>query len=169
MVPDIERVKGIHPGAILKHTLKKRGIKNIDLAIAIDEHPQTLTAIAKERRGINAKLSYKLGNFFSIAEDYFMFLQAAYEVKSFRCSKKQIKNPLLGKFRPAIFWDTKLENIDYLIHKRSVIQRVLERGNREEIKNLIDIYSLEDIKKEISMIHNSFIPRYKENVQKYIH
>ncbi len=80
MLPDLESVKGIHPGAILKRELKKRGIKSIDLANEIDEHPQTINAITKERRGMNAKLSFKLGDYFDMPHEYFMLLQAAHEV-----------------------------------------------------------------------------------------
>lgn len=168
MIPKLERVKGIHPGAILKRELKKRGIKSIELAKAINEHPQTINAISKERRGMNAKLSFKLGDYFNISQEYFMFLQAAYEVNSIRLSEEEGKNPLLGKFRKSIFWDTNIAHIDYKKNKRSVIQRVLERGNSKEIKHLIKIYSLEEIKRNMPHIESSFIPKYKENILKYI-
>ena len=168
MLPEFNRVKGIHPGAILKRELKKRRIKSIQLAKEIGEHPQTINAISKERRGINPKLSYKLGEFFKISEDYFMLLQAAYEVSIIKKSKLNNINPLKGKFRDSIFWDTKLELIDHQKNKRSIIQRVLERGTHQEIKNLIKIYSLNTIKQELLKIENSFIPNFEKNVNKYI-
>ena len=167
-MPEIKRIKGIHPGAILKRELKKRRIKSINLADDINEHPQTINAITKERRGINPKLSFKLGDYFSIANDYFMILQATYEVENYRKSQIKKSNPILGKFRKSIFWDTRIELIDYKKNKRFIIQRILERGNKEEIKNLIKIYSLPTIKNEIPKIDNSFIPRYKENIRRYI-
>ena len=168
MLPKLERIKGIHPGAILKRELKKRGIKSIDLAKDIDEHPQTINAITKERRGINAKLSFKLGDYFNISNEYFMMLQAAHEVEVYRKSQTESTNPLLGKFRKSIFWDTKIELIDYNKNRRSVIQRILERGNKKEIKSLIKIYSLPTIRKELANIEYSFVPKYEENVNKYI-
>lgn len=169
MLPELKRIKGIHPGAILKRELKKRNIKAITLANAINEHAQTINAITKERRKINPKLSYKLGNYFNINHDYFMLIQASFEVSSFKKSALESTNPLKGKFRISIFWDTRIELIDFEKNKRSVIQRILERGNQKEIKNLIKIYSLDTIKNEIKKIKNSFIPKYNENIRKYIH
>lgn len=168
MLPDFKRVKGIHPGAILKRELKKREIKSIKLAHEIKEYPQTINAITKERRGINPKLSYKLGNYFNYSADYFMLLQAAYEVESYKKMNIQKENPLKGKFRDSMFWDTRMDLIDYQKNRRSVIQRVLERGNQLEIKNLIEIYSLVTIRIEILKIENSFIPKYDRNIRKYI-
>jgi len=168
MLPDLERVKGIHPGAILKRELKKRGIRSIDLANEIDEYPQTINAITKERRGVNAKLSIELGGYFEIPNDYFMILQACYEVNTFKNSELRKTNPLLGKIRRSIFWDTNIELIDIEKHRKFIIQRILERGNKQEIKSLIKIYTLKTIKNELPKIKNSFIPNYQDNIRKYI-
>ena len=81
MIPELSKIKGIHPGAILKRELKKLGLKNNELADKLEEHKQTISAILHQKRGINATLSIKLGHFFGIEEDYFMLLQASYEVK----------------------------------------------------------------------------------------
>jgi len=167
-MPNINRIKGIHPGAVLKRELKKRKIKSISLANDINEHPQTINAITKERRGINAKLSFKLGDYFNISNEYFMMIQAAHEVENYRKSEVDNINPFIDHFRKSIFWDTKIELVDFRKNKRSIIQRVLERGNREEIKKLIKIYTLPTIKKELANINNSFIPKYQQNISKYI-
>jgi len=166
MLPDFNKVKGVHPGAILKRELKIRNLKSIELAKSIDEHPQTINAITKERRGVNPKLSIKLGEYFEVTTDYFMLLQASYEVS--RMIEKDFGNPLLGKLRSALFWDTEISKIDSQKHKRAIIQRVLERGNRKEIKELINFYGLEMIKKEVGQIEKSFIPNYEKNVLEYI-
>lgn len=168
MLPELKKIKGIHPGAILKRELKNRGIKSIDLANVINEHPQTISAITKEKRGINAKLSFKLGEYFNVSHYYFMILQATFEVNSYRKSEIRKFNPLLGKIRKSIFWDTKIESIDYEQNRRFVIQRVLERGNEQEINCLIEIYTLKTINEELPKIKNSFITIYKENIRKYI-
>ncbi len=168
MLPSLDRIKGIHPGAVLKREIQKRKLKSIEFASEINEYPQTINAITKERRGINAKLSYKLGEYFEIPHDYFILIQAAFEVEAYRKSKLEMSNPLIGKFRNSLFWDTRIESIDYQKNKRSVIQRTLERGNKTEIKNLIQLYSLDTINKELDSIKNSFIPNFQVNIQKYI-
>lgn len=50
MKTEIEKYKGIHPGLILEHELKKRKIAKNQFASAIDQHRQTLNAITKGRR-----------------------------------------------------------------------------------------------------------------------
>jgi len=81
MLPDSKKIKGIHPSLALKKAMKDKDIKAIELAEAIGEHKQTISAILNERRSINPVLSVKLANFFKVPEDYFMLLQASYDVK----------------------------------------------------------------------------------------
>jgi len=37
--------------------------------------------------------------------------------------------PNLSLLRTILFWDTKIETIDWQKHKKAVINRVFERGN----------------------------------------
>jgi hypothetical protein len=97
-----------------------------------------------------------------------MILQACYEVNTFKNSELRKTNPLLGKIRRSIFWDTNIELIDIEKHRKFIIQRILERGNKQEIKSLIKIYTLKTIKNELPKIKNSFIPNYQDNIRKYI-
>ncbi len=166
-LPEYERVKGIHPGAILKRELKKRSLKAVALANSIDEYPQTINAITKEKRGINPKLSIKLGEYFRIDKEYFMLLQASFEVKSI--IQRSYKNPLIGKVRKSIFWDTNFNKIDFIKNKRSVIQRILERGNEIEINELVKLYGKPTIKEELKYINNSISPYFSKNINRYIH
>lgn len=112
MLPEIAKIKGVHPGLVLKRELKRNHIKSSALAMAIGEHKQTLSAIINQRRGINPELSVKLGSYFDIEEDYFMMLQAAYEVKNSLAAKQQ-RTPDLSKFRKVLFWDTSMNKIDW--------------------------------------------------------
>ncbi len=168
MLPNFNSVKGIHPGAILKRELKRRNLKSNELAKSIDEYPQTINAITKERRGINPKLSIKLGKYFETKYDYFMLLQASFEVSKALETQHPIPHPLKEKFRIALFWDTDIEKIDLAKNKNFIIKRILERGNEKEIQALIDLYTLPVIKTAIDQLPNSFIPNYRRNVEKYI-
>jgi len=164
-LPNFDRVKGIHPGVILKRELTRRSLKAIDLANAIGEYPQTVNAITKEKRGVNPKLSIKLGKYFDIYAEYFMLLQASYEVNKALCQAKI--NPLEGKVRQSLFWDTELDKLDLVKHKRYITQRILERGSKSEIEELIKLYGKEDISKEILQISNSILPSFEKNVKKF--
>ncbi len=162
MLPRIAKIKGIHPGLILKRELKRNNIKSTELAMAIDEHKQTLSAIINQRRGINPTISIKLAEHFNIDKDYFMLLQASYDVNQTAKSKFK-KQPNLNKIRKAIFWDTTFDKIDWDKNKRAVIQRILERGNTIEINEIISFYGRKLMSKEIKTINNSYLPTFKKN------
>ncbi len=168
MLPRYKDIKGIHPGAILKRELRKRNIKSIALAKSIKEHPQTINAITQERRGINPKLSIKLGKILGADSDYFMLLQASYEVKVIEMKNKNSDGSLSDKIRRVIFWDTDFDKIDWNKNRRAVIKRILERGTENEIKELIAFYGLDTIRLEIRNIKSHFLPSYQENIKRYI-
>ncbi len=165
MLPDLSKIKGVHPGVILKRELKKLDLKDIELANAINEHKQTIHAVLNKKRGINPKLSIKLAKYFNIEKDYFMLLQASYNVKE--ALKLDEKTPNLNKFRKVLFWDTSLDKIDWSKNKKAIIKRVLERGNKEEINELINFYGKGSIKEELKHIESSRIPAFQKNILKY--
>ncbi|WP_066633338.1 HigA family addiction module antitoxin [Labilibacter marinus] len=169
MLPDINKIKGIHPGAILKREIKKRGLKNKDLALMLDEHAQTISAILKEKRSVNPKLSIRLGKQLGVEEDYFMLLQASYDVKKAYQETSKKLFPNLKSIRKAIFWDTDFDKIDWLKNKRAIIKRVFERGNELEISEILNFYGTADVRHEISSIGSSYLDSFSKNVAKYLH
>ncbi len=168
MFPELNKIRGVHPGAILKRALKKRKLKANELATALEEYPQTINAITKERRGMNAKLSIALGDYFGIEKDYFMLLQACYEVQLLANSNDESQDPFDGKIRPIIFWDTEIKRIDLDKNRRYIIQRILERGNKEEITYLLKIYGISVVKAEVKKIKQSFHPSFEKNVKRFV-
>ncbi len=169
MLPEISKVKGIHPGAILKRALKKIGLKNNELANSIGEYAQTISAILNEKRGINPNLSIKLGKEFGVEYDYFMVLQASYEVKKLQLKKPNSETPDLKKIRKSLFWDTHFNTIDWAKNRKAIIKRIFERGNDIEIKEIIAFYGKKAVSKELKNIKNDFLPSFKYNVNKYNH
>ena len=168
MLPRFNKIKGIHPGVILKRELRKRKLKGIELANSIGEFPQTINAITKERRGINPKLSIKLGEYFGVSNDYFMILQASYEVGVANELNNIKIDPPKDVFRKMIFWDTEYEKIDWIKNKRAIIRRVFERGSSSEITELVKFYGIDNIRKEIEKIKDTLTPAFNENVSAYI-
>ena len=71
MLPQLDKIKGIHPGLILRRELSRQDIRSSELANAINEHKQTISAILNQRRGINPSISIKLSKRFNVDEDYF--------------------------------------------------------------------------------------------------
>ena len=60
---------------------------------------------------------------------------------------KSSQHPNLTMFRPALFWDTKIEMIDWNQQKRAVIKRIFERGNDIEKKEIVHFYGEKTIDK----------------------
>jgi antitoxin HigA-1 len=169
MLPEISKVKGIHPGAILKRELKARGMKSNELAALVDEYTQTISAILNERRGINPGLSIKLGQQLGIDVDYFMYLQASYDIQKEIDQLNQIKRtPNLKKIRKVLFWDTDFNQINWERNKSAIIKRIFERGNDQEISEIIAFYGLPKIKRVIRFSKNDFLPAFNENVKKHL-
>ena len=80
-----------------------------------------------------------------IEEGFFMTLQVFYDIKELK--KQQYKLlPDFSKLRRVLFWDTKMENIDWKKQKNAVIKRIFERGNEIEKNEIIRFYGQEQVK-----------------------
>lgn len=166
MLPQLSKIKGVHPGAILRRELKIRNLKSNDLAIEIGEHKQTISAILNKRRSINPKLSIKLSKQFNVDNDYFMLLQSSYDVK-IAAELENKMTPDINNIRRVVFWDTTFDKIDWNKNKRAVIKRILERGNSIEINEIVSFYGKKIISEEIKSINGSRLPSYKKNIKEY--
>ena len=78
-------------------------------------------------------------------------------------------NPDLTKFRKTLFWDTTFDRIDFTAHSRYVINRVFERGNEEEIQEVIRFYGRDVILGNINLNAKSpFENNIKANLKQYL-
>lgn len=165
MLPTLNKIKGIHPGSLLRWELENRDLKGSQLADAIGEHKQTISAILNKRRDINPRLSLKLSKELKTDKDYFMLLQASYDVKMAE-AELEVK-PNINKIRRVLFWDTDFDTIDWNKNKKAVIKRVLERGNSTEINEIISFYGRNTISKEIKQMNKSHLSSFDDNIIKY--
>lgn len=53
----------------------------------------------------------------------------------------------MSKLRSVVFWDTDMNSIDWEKNKLAVINRVFERGNKQEIEEIIRFYGKEIVLK----------------------
>ena len=165
MLPRLNKIKGIHPGILLRWELDNRNLKSNQLADAIGEHKQTISAILYKRRDINPKLSIKLSLEFITDKDYFMLLLACYDVK--RAEAEMRITPNTDNLRKVLFWDTNFEKIDWHKNRKAVIKSVLERGNQIEINEIISFYGRKTISKEIKSIKKSRLPSFEKNIKDF--
>ena len=138
----IENVKGMHPGALIKHELNRKKISQRKFAASIDEHWQILNAVINEKRGISLGTALKVEKELGYDEGFLMILQVYYDIEKLK--QKQIRSTLKGvpAIRRIIFWDTDFDSIDWAASKESVISRVLERGTEEEIAEIARYYGM---------------------------
>lgn len=138
----IENVKGMHPGALIKHELNRKKISQRKFAASIDEHWQILNAVINEKRGISLGTALKVEKEFGYDEGFLMILQVYYDIE--KQKQKQIRSTLKGvpAIRRIIFWDTDFDSIDWAASKESIISRVLERGTEEEIAEIARYYGM---------------------------
>lgn len=144
MKNELSIIKGIHPGFILERKLKQRHLHKGPFAISLKEYPQTLVSITKGKRRMNKNLALKIEEALGIEEGFFMTLQVYYDIKEIK-NKQNKLHPDFTKLRRALFWDTKMENIDWEKQKNAVIKRVFERGNEIEKGEIIRFYGREDV------------------------
>jgi antitoxin HigA-1 len=150
MKSNVSIIKGIHPGLILERELKKRHLSKGPFALSLEEYPQTLVSITKGKRRMNTNLALKIESALDIEEGYFMTLQLYYDIKEIKKRQNRL-HPDFSKLRRVLFWDTKMESIDWEKQKNAVIKRVFERGNEIEKKEIIRFYEHENVKDILNM------------------
>lgn len=165
----IEILKGLHPGLFIQRELNSRKLKSGAFAESIGEYPQTLSAIIRGRRSMNIPLSLRVEKALGLEEGFLMTLQVFYDIAEVKRRLSEQYRPDMSKFRPVLFWDTSLDNIDFREHRRFVINRVFERGTEEEIQEIVRFYGRAAILDNINL--NSKLPfdnNLKANIKKYL-
>lgn len=142
------KYKGIHPGFVLKRELEKRSLKQRSFALCLDEHPQTINAILQGKRNLNTSLALKIECELGLEEGVLVLLQAFYDIKTAK-EKGKFKTPDLDILRTSLFWDTKIENLDWEKQYKAVINRVFERGNEQEKNEILQFYGKKKVEEAL--------------------
>ena len=133
----------------MERELKKRDLPKVKFAQSLNEHPQTLVSIMKGKRKMNTMLSLKIEKALGFDEGFLMILQVYHDIEEEKRKQNKLHHPDLSKIRPVVFWDTKIENIDWIKHQSSVIRRIFERGSEEEKEEITRFYGKQVIEKTL--------------------
>jgi len=136
-------LKGIPPGSVIAHALKRQGISQHAFAKLIDVYPQSLNAIIKQKRKLNYNLSLKIEAYFNWEKGSLMILQVLYDLK--KIEQQSHAKIDIKAFRPALFWDTDLQKINWSKNKKAIIKRILSRGNEQEKQAIKDFYGQKEV------------------------
>lgn len=139
MIEQYRKYRGIHPGLVIERELKKRAIRQRPFALSLDEHPQSFNAITKGRRGISTSLALKIERELGLDEGTLVLLQAYYDIEKAK-EKEMLEEPNFSILNRALFWDTDLSQINWKRKYKAVIQRVFERGNESDQKEITRFY-----------------------------
>jgi antitoxin HigA-1 len=163
---NISIIKGVHPGFILERELQKRNLKKGQFALSLHEFPQTLVSVTKGKRRMNTALAMKIEKALGLEEGYFMILQVYYDIEQEKL-KLDTQIPDLSKLREGIFWDTDISTIKWEKHKKSVIQRVFERGNETEKAEITRFYGEEVVNAILKNVKKTILPyRFSDVVER---
>jgi len=83
----------VHPGEFLKEILDDLGISQAGFAHAIGLSPMRISHIVKGKRPVNAEMALLFGKAFGQTPQYWINLQAAYDLKT---AEKGIRRRLAG-------------------------------------------------------------------------
>lgn len=138
-----EKYKGIHPGVVLERELNKRGLKKRPFALALNEYPQTISAITKGKRSLTIEQGLKIDDSLGFPEGTMAMLQTWYDIKKVKLTNQ--KTPNLTMLRTTLFWDTDIQTIDWQAQSVAVIQRIYERGNEKEKQEILRFYGTDKV------------------------
>jgi antitoxin HigA-1 len=71
----------LHPGEVLEEELEARGLKKSVFAMELKIYPSHFSNILKGKRNINATIALKLEKSLDISAEFWMQLQAEYDLK----------------------------------------------------------------------------------------
>ena len=162
MIDKLEILKGIHPGKVIERDLEKRHITQRTLAKEAGVYFQTINAIISGKRNITLELSLKLENALGYDEGFLLVLQDYYHIANYKKQKSKEQSLIAPNLRKSLFWDTEFHMIDWDKYKKTVINRVWERGTQEEKEELARFYNIKtaELKNYISTANH---PLYAAN------
>lgn len=161
-------IKGIHPSIILDRELKNRNLSIDHLATLVAERVETIGDVICNQATMTQELSHKIELALELEKGLFATLQVYYNEREAQRSSTSILKPDISIIRKGIFWDTDFQEINWIESKSSIIKRVFERGNEQEIIEIIRFYGKADIEHALSRYNGLFCDVVAENITKYI-
>lgn len=163
-------VRSTPAGKVLEHILRRANISQEELARRSGIYPQRIHDLIEGVRKFTIPYSLNIEKALDIdIEGYFYKIQANYEIYRFINEKERKTHPDLSQFSKALFWDTKINKINWVRHKKWVIKRVFEYGNEQEIKEIIRFYGKETIQEVFPQIKNEWKKTERDtNYQRYM-
>ena len=155
MFEEYLKYSNIPAGAILDRIRQKRSLSQRKLAESAGLSPQSVNNYIHNRRKMSPQVSAKLSKALNLSDkNYFTIAQQNHRDFIGNLGRRSAATPDLSKLRPAVFWDTRFDRIDWQGNKRWVIQRVFEYGNDTEMAEIIRYYGKEQTRSILTRIQS---------------
>ncbi len=150
-------------GKVLEHILRRAKITQKQLSVETGIYPQRISELIKGTRNFTIQQSIDIEKALGIGiKGYFYKIQANYEVYVYLTEKEMLIHPDLSKFSMALFWDTRIEKINWIKNKEWVIQRIFEYGNSQEIEEAIRFYGKDTLRTVLPAITSKWKKEIRE-------
>ena len=94
-----DKIRAVHPGEILlEQFLKPMGMSQNRLAIEISVPPRRINEIVKGKRRVTADTAMRLARYFSMTPQYWMGLQADYDLD---VARDELEEKIIREVRPC--------------------------------------------------------------------
>lgn len=128
-------------GAILKRILQKKQLSQKEIAERSAIYPQRINDLISGKRKFTPELSARLERALGIStQGYFYRIQTNHDIYSYQDEQERKQTPDLSKINKVLFWDAKIEKINWVRSAYSIIKRAFEYGDKIEIKEIIKFY-----------------------------
>ena len=138
----IDKIQGIHPGKFIGRELKKKNITQRKLADETGISYQTINAIIAGKRNLTTEQSLRIADVLGYEEAFLALLQTYYDIKKLKEIEFQTLYKGVPHIRKSLFWDVDFDTINWGKYKAAVVKRVFQRGNRDELKEIMRFYNM---------------------------
>jgi addiction module HigA family antidote len=138
----IDIIQGIHPGKFIGRELKKKNITQRKLADQTGISYQTINAIIAGKRNLTTEQSLRIADVLGFEEAFLALLQTYYDIKMLKEIELQTLYKEAPRIRKSLFWDVDFDAINWGKYKAAVVKRVLQRGSKDEIDEIMRFYNL---------------------------
>lgn len=142
MYNHIDIIQGIHPGKFIGRELRKKNITQRKLAEQTGISYQTINAIIAGKRNLTIEQSLKIADVMGYEEPFLALLQTYYDIEKIREKELDTLYQGIPRIRKSLFWDVDFDTINWGKYKKAVVNRVLQRGSKDEIEEIIRFYNL---------------------------
>lgn len=161
----IDIIKGIHPGKFIGRELKKKNLTQRKLADQAGISYQTINAIIASKRNLTTEQSLRIAEVLGYEDSFLALLQTYYDIEKLKLKELQTSYKGIPCIRKSLFWDVDFDTINWGKYKTAVVKRVLQRGSKDEVNEIMRFYNLSISELQKYKTQDTRINKLSENIE----